>query len=69
MRDWASSASQAGVGLVVLGLLLVMLVNRRSTRVYAAVVISIIFAMIVTPLLQGQQVYVVARTGCLPGGI
>ncbi len=57
VRDWASSASQAGVGLVVLGLLLVMLVNRRSTRVYAAVVISIIFAMIVTPLLQGQQVY------------
>lgn len=57
LRNWTPWASQAGVGLAVLALLAGMIIYRRSRRVYAAVVISIIFAMIVTPLLQGQQIY------------
>ncbi|MCX6032062.1 MAG: hypothetical protein NT169_22545, partial [Chloroflexi bacterium] len=57
LRDGASAASQAGVGLTLLGLMLGMVIHRRSRKVYAVVVWVIILAMVIAPLLQSQQVY------------
>ncbi len=55
--DWRQLGYQAGLmaGFVILMLLLVT--HGRSKQVYAAFVLAIILSMLVTPLLQSQQVY------------
>lgn len=56
-RDLAQIGPALGLMAGALGLLGLMLVYRKSPFVYAAVVLSVIASMLLTPLLQSQQVY------------
>ncbi len=60
---WASNLQskarepQTLLSISFLGLLLLTLTHSRSKKIYAAIVIVVIVSMVVTPLLQGAQVY------------
>ena len=49
------SAIRIGLLLGVLGLVLLVLIRRRSKPVYTAIVLAVIFSMVAVPLLQSQQ--------------
>ncbi|MBC8422435.1 MAG: hypothetical protein H8E01_00230, partial [Chloroflexi bacterium] len=56
-RDWQRVGRQTALVTGMLGLLLLLLVYRRSKKVYAAIVGLVILSMVITPLLQSHQVY------------
>ncbi len=53
LRD---QVAQVGYAAVLLGLTLLMLVHRRSKRIYAAVVVAVIISLVFTPLLKSHKV-------------
>jgi subtilisin-like proprotein convertase family protein len=53
--DWQKAGWQAGVILSCIGLLLVLTTQGKSKKVYAALVVALVFSMVVTPLLESRQ--------------
>ncbi|MCP4537165.1 MAG: LamG domain-containing protein, partial [Chloroflexi bacterium] len=50
-------AFNLGLRLLVLGLVALLITYRRSPQLYAAISLTVIFSMLVTPLMQSNQVY------------
>ncbi len=59
--NWRALFWMACAGLAGLSLLLLLLLNRRSRLAYAALVSAVTCSMLVTPLLQSQQVYALTQ--------
>ena len=55
-RGWGNAGGRLGFLAGCLGFLFVLVAYRRVKRIYATVVIIIVFSMVFTPLLQSQQV-------------
>jgi hypothetical protein len=56
-HDWGRAAQKAGLVATMLGLMALILVRRESKRVYAALAVSLICSMVLTPLLQSERVH------------
>jgi len=56
-RDWQRVSAQLGLFASVLALCALLVTVRGSRLLYTAIALSIIFAMVVSPLLQSQQAY------------
>lgn len=54
--DWQKTGGMAGVAAVTLGLTLLIIVGRRSRRIYWAVALAVIFSLVAVPLLQDVRV-------------
>ena len=53
--DWQRAGGQAVLATACLGLLLLLIIYRKSKKVYAATAVAVIVSMVVTPLLQSHQ--------------
>jgi hypothetical protein len=54
-REWQQAGRQPALAVGILGLLAVLIIYRRSKKVYAAFVLAVVSSILVTPLLQSQQ--------------
>ncbi|MBC8450428.1 MAG: hypothetical protein H8D78_22055, partial [Chloroflexi bacterium] len=54
-REWQRVGRQAALVTGMLGLLLLLIIYRKSKKVYVATVVAVIVSMVVTPLMQGHQ--------------
>lgn len=54
-NDWQHAWMRGGLWLGMLGMLLVLVTHHRSRMLYGAIVVTVVFSMVVTPLLNGLQ--------------
>ena len=57
VRAMQETGMQVALCAVLLGFILLLVIHRRSKRVYAALSLAVIISMVGSPLLQAQQVY------------
>ena len=53
--DWQTAGIRSGLWLGMLGMMLMLVTHHRSRVVYAAIVVTVILSMVVTPLLNSLQ--------------